>query len=78
MFEPDFDPLSMLYSTIDAVKSHQRTIEVLIDLHNKLNSQVYNLSKINTQLSTRIIKLESRLNAIEQASANGSSRSTSL
>lgn len=69
MFDPDFDPLGMLYATMDAVKTQQETIETLIAVHNRLNKQVYSLSKINTQLATKITKLEAKLHAIEQAAA---------
>lgn len=74
MFDPDFDPLAMLNGAIDAIKHQQQSIEVLIQVYNKLNSQVYELSKINSQQSARILKLEAKINAIEQASTNRSIR----
>ena len=74
MFDPDFDPLEMLYKTHDLLQSQQTTVMSLIDAYNRLNKLNFEMARTNALLTNKIIILEDRINAIEQTAANDRKR----
>ena len=74
MLDPDFDPLDLLYKTTNLANAHQNTIVALVESFNRVNKLTYELNKTNSMLTNKILKLEARIHAIEQASATDRQR----